>query len=250
MSLTMKEQQGATGLIILNTFNQYRSITTICITFEDNLEEVSFHHSDFPALHNITCNQDLAVSLIPWQPVTTYVETRCYWERGHERLFNSLSKTRAKITNLKLLVPFEFYSLLPSLATSLHHLEQFTLWGGDHDRGWLEQYALYAQQPFNTRGAVVATLPNLKWITCWVNEYKSKGFLLNEIVKTWMIPVCLVLEVFECLYFSCIPNFVDDWQPESARVWKVRRLPDGSWERHGPLPIPTPVPAKKLGAVL
>ena len=248
-SFTMKDQRGAAGLAILNTFNQYKSITTICITFEHNPPKVSFHHSDLPALRNVTCDQDLAVSLIPQRPVTTYGETRSTREGGRKRLFNSLSKTRAKITNLKLLVPFEFYSLLPSLATSLHHLEQLTLRGGGHDTDWLERYALNGRQTFNTPGAVVATLPKLKRITCWVDKHMSTAFPLEVVVKIWVIPVCPALEVFECLTFSCTPNFEDDWLTESARVWKVRRLPDRSWERQGPPPIPTPVPAKKLGAV-
>ena len=248
-SLTMKDERGTAGLAILNTFNQYKSITTICITSKFHSSKVSFHHSDFPALRNVTCDQDLAVSLIPQRPVTTYVETRSIREGGRERLFNSLSKTRAKITNLKLLVPIVFYSILPSLATSLHHLEQLTLRSRDHDRGWLERYALNGQRPFNTPGAVIATLPKLKRITCCVDKFMSTDFLLDKVVKNWVIPVCPALEVFEYLHFSCTPDFEGDWLPESARVWKVRRLPDGSWERHGPPPIPTPVPAKKLGVV-
>ena len=246
-SFTMKDQRGAAGLAILNTFNQYKSITTICITFGHNPPKVSFHHSDFPSLRNVTCNQDFAVSLIPQRPVTTYVETRSTGERGRKRLFDSLSKTRAKITNLQLLVPFEFYSLLPSLATSLQHLEQLTIRRREHDTDWLERYALNGQRPFNTPGAV-ATLSKLKRITCWVDKYMSTDFLLNEVVKNWAIPVCPALEVFECLFFPYSTYFEADWLPEPTRAWKVRRLPDGSWERQGPPPIPTPIPAKKLGA--
>ena len=241
-SFTMKRQPQAAGLAILNIFNQYKSITTVCITFEFNPPKVSFHHSDFPALRNVTCDQDLAVSLIPQRPVITYVETRSIREGGRERLFNSLSKTRAKITNLQLLVPIEFYSLLPSLATSLHHLEQLTLRSRDHDTGWLERYALDGWRPFNTPGAVVATLPKLKRITCWVVKYISTDFLLNEVVKTWAISLCPALEVFECLFFSCTPDFEDDRRPESARAWKVRRLPDamGAGSDRGPHPSPPP----------
>ena len=243
-SFTMKDQRGAVGLAILNTFNQYKSITNVCITFKVNPPKVSFHHSDFPALRNVTCDQDLAVSLIPQRPVTTYVETRSTQERGRDGLLNALSKTRAKITNLKLLVPFEFFSLLPPLAASLQHLEQLTFKRRDRDTGWLERYG---QRSFNTPGAVVATLPKLKRITCWV-DHNMSTVLLEEVVKTWVIPFCPALEAFECLCLSSFNSryfhFGQPSEPEPDQTWKTRRLPDGSWERQGPPPIPTPIPAK------
>ena len=245
-SLTIQEDAFA----ILGTTNQYKSITTLRIVFEYHSPKVSFHHTDFPALRNVTCDQDLAVSLIPQRPVTTYVEVRSTRkEAGREMFLNALSKTRAKITNLKLFVPLKFYSLLSSLATSLHHLEQLTLGCRNHDPGWLKRYAQYGQRPINTPGAVVATLPKLKRITCWVVDYMSTKLLFEEVVKTWVIPLCPALEVYECLTWPCTPDFEDDRLPEPTRAWKVRRLPDGSWERQGPPPIPTPVPANELSVV-
>ena len=159
-SFTMKCRQRADGPAILDTFSQYKSITTICITSDCYLPKDSFHHSDFPALRNVTCDQDLAVSLIPQRPVTTYVEIRSGREGGRERLLNSLSKTRAKITHLQLVGPAEFYLLLPSLATYLQHLEQLTIKGFIRGTGSLERYAHCGRWPFNTPGGVVATLPN------------------------------------------------------------------------------------------
>jgi len=235
---------------ILDTFYQYKSITTIHILFERYPPEVSFHHTDLPALRHVTCDQNLAVSLIPQRPVTTYVEARSSREGGRWRLLNSLSKTRAKITNLKILVPHEYFSLLPSLATSLQHLEQLTVKSLHHDTGWSSHYFLSGRPPFITPRAVVATLPKLKRITYWVNNYISTNFPLEEVVKTALVPVCPALEVFECLTFAYFsPDFESDWLPEPTRAWKARRQPDGSWERQGPPPIPTPVPSKKLGAV-
>ena len=244
----MKDERQTAGLAILNTFNQYKSITTVCITSEFNPPILSFHHSDFPALRNVTCDQDLAVSLIPQRPVTTYVEARSRKDGGRERLLNSLSKARAKITHLQLVGPNKFYSLLPSLATSLQHLEQLTIKGLHYSRGWCRGSVLSGPPPFNTSGEVVATLPKLKRFT-YLQEYHTfREFPLEEAVKTWVIPVCPALEVFECLFFSYAPDFENDRLLEPARAWKIRRLPDGSWERQGPPPFPTPVPAKKLGA--
>ena len=248
-SITMKCRQQADGLAILDTFNQYKSITTIHILFDRSLPEVSFHHSDFPALRNVTCNHKLAVSLIPQRPVTAYVEIHSM-RGGRGKLLNSLSETRAKITHLKIVVSDEFYSLLPSLATSLPHLEQLTLRGLHRDTRWFEPDVLSGQPSFNTPGAVDATLPKLKWVTYWVANYLLTDFPLEKVAETSLVPVCPALEVFECLSFTvCTPEFVSASLPEPTRAWKARRLPDGSWERQGPPPIPTPVPTKKLGAV-
>ena len=248
-SITMMCRQQADGLAILDTFNQYKSITTIVLLFDRSLPEVSFDRSDFPALRNVTCNHNLAVSLIPERPVTAYVEIHSIGG-GRGKLLKSLSESRAKITNLKMVVLDEFYSLLPSLATSLPHLEQLTLRGLHHHTAWFDPDALSGQSPFNTFEAVVATFPKLKWVTYWVANYLSTDFPLEKVAETSLVPVCPALEVFECQSFAvCTPEFASASLSEPMRAWKVRRLPDGSWERQGPPPIPTPVPRKKLGAV-
>jgi len=112
---------------ILNAFKRYTSITTLTILFHLKRSDMSLHHSDFPALRSLTCRHQLAVGLIPERPVTSYVEVYYDWEGGPWELLDTLSKTRAGITNLKLCVPDNFCSHLLSLLTSLRHLEQLTL---------------------------------------------------------------------------------------------------------------------------
>ena len=248
-SFTMKCRQQSDGLAILDTFNQYKSITTIHIHFFRSLPEVSFHHSDFPALRSVKCDRNLAVSLIPQRPVTTYVETHSIRVRFGE-LFNSLSKTRANITNLNIVVSDEFYPFLPSIAASVPHLEHLTLRSLHYDMCWFEPNVLSGRLPFNTPGSVVATLPKLKSVTYCVANHFYTDIRLQKILRTILTPVCPALEMFECLFFAAFtPEFASPSLPEPTREWKVRRLPDGSWERQGPPPIPTHAPAKKLSAV-
>ena len=242
-SFAMVCHHQAHGLAIWDTFNQYKSITTIYIPFHHYLPEVSFHHSVLPALRHVTCSQNLAVTLIPQRPVTTYVEARSRPEGGRGRLLNSLSKARAKITNLKISVSDHLYSLLLSLATSLLDLEQLSLSCYRNGVVWLGASPPDHLLWYNPPGAAPVILPKLKWVTILLGDdqfkppYMSSEWLRNK----YFIPVCPALEVFECL---CVPfynlecNFV--LPPEPDRAWMTRRLPDGSWERQGPPPIPSP----------
>jgi len=66
-------------------------------------------------------------------------------------------------------------------------------------------------------------------------------------LKGCLMPVCPVLEEFECVYSAAPSYFFPLYQlPEPTRAWKVRTLPDGGWERQGPPPIPIPIPASTL----
>ena len=240
-SFTMRCHHQARGLAIWDTFNQYKSITIIYIPLHSYLPDVSFHHSVLPALRHVTCAQNLAVTLIPQRPVTTYVEARSRPEGGRRRLLNSLSKTRGKITNLKISVPDHLYSLLPSLATSLPDLEQLSLSCYHNGVAWLgassPDHLLWSNPP----GAAAVILPKLKRVTILLdNDQFKPPYMSSECLRNkYFIPVCPALEVFECL---CIPFYSLDCdfvlEPEPDRAWKTRRLPDGSWERQGPPPIP------------
>ena len=242
-SFTMKCQGHVLSRPISDTFKRYNSITTICIIFDKCYMGVSFDHLDLPALCSVTCNYLFAMLLVPQRPVTTYVEVRFLQARHLATLLNTLSKTCAQITNLKLFVSGRFYKLTPSLAASLQHLEQLTLRDLDDHERWFEPYArLSGWSPLHPLGV----LPKLKWVTYWVANYISADFPLEGVIRTWVTPVCPALEVFECLSFTVdTPDFVTGWPAEPIRVWKVQKLPDGSWERQGPPPIPTPVPANK-----
>ena len=255
-SFKIKTYHLDTNLATLNTFKQYKSITTICILLnyhhlDHHPSIVSFHHSDLPALRSVTCGHNLAASLIPQRPVTTYVEGHRLKE-GRWKLFNSLSKTRAKITNLKISAPDHLHSLLPSLATFLPDLEQLTLKCFGDGVAWLGASSPNHLILYTPPGAAAANLPKLKWVTILLDydQFKAPGMSPEWLRKTYFVPVCPALEVFECL---CIPFYKvgRDFglSSEPNRAWKTRRLPDGSWERLGPPPIPTPVPATELGAV-
>ena len=225
----------------LEIFKQYTSITALHILFDHNLSNMSFHHSDLPALRSLTCDRHLALSLIPKRPVKTYVEV--LFSRGERpcRLLNALSKTRVGITNLKLFVPNNFHSLLPSLAISLQHLEQLTL----KVCASMVADPLSWQPLHNLLKATVVVLPKLKWVTITVDDYISSYSTPESLLKKRFIPVCPALEVFEYLCFTVFsPSFEFDQLHEPSWAWKVRRLPDGSWERQGPPPIP--IPAKIL----
>ena len=225
-------------------FKKYTSITVLHILFDHNLSNMSFHHSDLPALRSLTCDRHLAMSLIPKRPVKTYVEVLFSRDERPCRLLNALSKTRAGITNLKLFVPYNFYSLLPSLATSLQHLEQLTLkvcasmllWVADH---------LSGQPLHNLLEATAVGLPKLKWVTISVDDYISSYSPSESLLEKLFFLVCPALEVFECLCFAVFsPSFEFDRLREPSWAWKVWRLPDGGWERQGPplIPIPIPIP--------
>ena len=225
----------------LGTFKHYTSITALHILFHHYFSDFTFHHSDLPALRSLTCDRHLAMNLIPKRPVKTYVEVLLSRGEGPCRLLNALSKTRAGITNLKLFVPNGFHSLLPSLATSLQHLEQLTL------RVCASIPLLVTNhlsgQPLHEATSVV--LPKLKWVTITVDDYISSYSTPESLLKKSFIPVCPALEVFECLCFTVFRTvFEFDQLHEPSWAWKVRRLPDGSWERQGPPPIP--IPAKIL----
>jgi len=240
------------------TLKRYSSITTLHILFNLNLSDMSLHHLDLPALRSLTCHRQLAGHLIPKRPVTTYVEVGYELEEKPQRLLESLSKTRARITNLKLFVSDNFCLLSPSFATSLQHLEQLTLRLCSPKRVYLlPHYFLpvtglgrLSGFPFHNHfGVGAAMLPKLRWVTFCVDEHDYTGFCSEGFLKDCLMPVCPVLEEFECLYFSVHSYRFPLYQlPEPTRAWKVRRLPGGSWERQGPPPIPIPTPVSTLGA--
>ena len=245
------------------TLKRYSSITTLHILFHLNLSDMSLHHLELPALRSLTCHHQLAVNLIPKRPVATYVEVDFELEEELRRLLDSLSKSRAGITNLKLFISDNFCSLLPSFATSLQHLEQLTLRLCSPKRVYLSPNgaSCYSNHPVsglgqlsgpllhNHPGVRAVMLPKLRWVTFCMDEHHYTGFSSEGFLKECLMPVCPVLEEFECLYFSVHSYHFPLYQlPEPARAWKVRRLPGGSWERQGPPPIPTPTPASTLGA--
>jgi len=238
---------------ILNAFKRYTSITTLTILFRLKRSDMSLHHSDFPALRSLTCRHQLAVDLIPERPVTTYVEVYYNWGVGPWELLDTLSKTRAGITNLKLCVPDNFCSHLLSLLTSLRHLEQLTLkLHSPNEEVRLPDY-LSGQPVHNPPGAEAMVLPNLKRVTICVEDNQCTAFSPEWLLNECFDPVCLALEEFEYLYLavsSSSSSFPFNRLPEPTRAWKMRRLPDGSWERQGPPPIPIPTPARTLHVAL
>ena len=219
----------APNLAMLDTFKRYTSITTISIFCYYSLSEIPFHHSDLPALCSLTCDDQLAMIMIPKRPVTTYVEIGHLRKPGQLDLLNALSKTRARITRLTLFVPYETRSVLPSLATYLQHLEQLTLRSN-------------AIMPWSPQAGII--LPKLKWVTVWIipRDWTSRFEWLLEHI----IPTCPALEVLEYLGTLSEYSMTHNLPPVSRRAWRVQRLPDGSWERLGPPPIPTP-PAPLCG---
>ena len=245
----MKKHEYETSGVIWDTFKRYTSITSLCIRFHHNLMEISPHHSDFPALRSLTCDAHLAMTLIPRRSVTTYVEA--FFLNGERlwALFNALSE--ARITKLTLFVPDDFSSLLPSLGTSLQHVEQLTLkfCAHEYSKG-RSGYHLLGQPLHDPPGEVAMVLPRLKWVTISIDDQKFTRYPPESLLEEGFVPVCPALEVFEYLCFS----YCDHGFDEPTRVWKVRRLPDGSWERQGPPPTPTPtaipIPAKTLHAAL
>jgi hypothetical protein len=224
---------------VLDTFKGYTSITTLHIFFGYCPSHMFFHDSDLPALRNLACEHRLAASLIPGRPVTTYVEVYRDWEGGPWWRLDTLSKTCARITNLKLFVPYNFFSLLPSLATSLRHLEHLTL-----------KLCPRIHQPLhNPPRAAAVVLPKLKWVTLCVVNYEGTPSFPERVLKQHFDPICPVLEEFEYLSFAFrILSFELYQLPKPNQAWKVRRLPDGSWERQGPPPIPIPTPERTLHA--
>ena len=253
-AISMRTLQYGIGLAISHTFKRYTSITTICILFYFDLSELSLDDSDLPALRSLKCRNDLAMRLIPKRPVKTFVEVRSSHDTGPWMLLNALSKTNARITNLKISVSDHFSSLLPSLATSLLHLEQLTLKCFSGGVPWLGASSpdhLSWQPPNSPPGAEAVILPKLKWVTIWVDldQFKHTNRCFEWSRTKCFIPVCPALEVFECLCSSYYGLRFDFGQPsEPDRAWKTRRLPDGTWERQVPPPIPTLLPAKKLHA--
>ena len=250
-TFTMKKYEYEISRAIWDTFKQYTSITTLHIRFHHNFMDISLHHSDFPALRSLTCDPYLAVSLIPNRPVTTYVEVLFLMGERLWALFNALSEARARITNLTLFVPDDFCSLLPSLGTSIQHVERLTLKFCAHEYlSGRSPYHLSRQPSHDPPGEADVILPKLKWVTISIDDEKSTRYPPELLLKGGFAPVCPALEVFEYL---CFP-FCDHGFDEPKRVWKVRRQPDGSWERQGPPPIPTPtavpMPARTLHAAL
>ena len=253
-TFAIKYQVSRTRSAILDTLKRCTSITTICILLHDNLAVMSLHHSDLPALRSVTCDHRLAMRLIPKRPVTTYVEVVSSKEERSWMLRNALSQTSAQITSLKLLVPDKFYSILPSLASSLQYLEQLTLTSAYTDMlllGARPPNHLSEQELHNSPGAPAVILPKLKWVAIWVDYYLfiHTEYPPDRLLKECFIPVCPALEMFECLGVLHCPRFQFGWLPEAKKAWKARRLPDGSWEQQGPPPIPTYVPTKKLYTV-
>ena len=238
----------AWGQIILNTLKRYTSITTLHILCFFTLFDVSFHHSDLPALRSLTCCHWLALYLIPERPVTTYVEVWSDSEEEPWRLLDILSKAHPGVANLKLFAPKNICSLLPSLAAALQHLEQLTIMLWHPEKVYRLPDHLSGKPLHNPPGAGTVMLPKLKRMTIWVDGRENTGFSLAEwLLKECFIPVSPVLEEFECLY--CVSSIIAYRLPEPRRAWNLRRLPDGSWERQGPppIPIPIPTPASTLG---
>jgi len=232
---------------ILNAFKQYTSITTLNILSRCKYPDMSLHHSDLPALRSLTCRHRLAVGLIPERPVTTYVEVYYMWGGGPRGLLDTLSKTRAGITDLKLCVPDNFCSRLLSLLTSLRHLEQLTLKLYSLNKGSRLPDYLSGQPVHNPPRAEAMVLPKLKRVTICVGHNQNTSFSREWLLNECFDPVCLALEEFEYLYLAVSGhNFQFYRLPEPTRAWKMRRLPDGSWERQGPPPIPIPTPARTL----
>ena len=239
-SFTIEYHEYGTIHGVMDTFKRYTSITTLHISFHHNLD-LSFHHSDLPALRSLTCDHHLAASLMPERPVTTYVEIFVFGLERFGKLLTALSKTRARITNLKLFVHDKLSLLLPSLAAPLQHLERLTLQFCASTPMLSTRSPDYPSgQPFhNPPGAATVVLPKLKWVTITVDEYRYSDFPPELLLNEYFIPLCPMLEVFEYLCFAVSnPSFEFDRLPEPKRVWKARRLLDGSWERQGPPPIP------------
>jgi len=181
--------------------------------------------------------------LIPKRPITTFVEViRASYEEGPWVLLDALSKTRARITNLKISVSDLFHSLLPSLATSLPDLEQLTLKCSHSGVPWLGASSPDHLSWHYPSGAAAVILPKLKWVTILVDEDRFKPTYMSSewLRKKLFVPFCPALEVFECLCFPFCNLRCDFGLPSGLdRAWKTRRLPDGSWERQGPPPIPS-----------
>jgi hypothetical protein len=249
-TFTMQGPDSTATQLILDTFKGYKSITTLHILLCHSLPDMSFHHSVLPALRSLSCDRRLAVNLIPGRPVKTYVEVFSYWSEDPWRLLD-LSISRAGIINLKLFAPknFCFCSLLLSLATSLQHLEQLTLRLYSPTKLARSPDHLSPQALHNPPRAAAVLLPKLKWVTIRMDDNRSTPFPPERPLNECFDPLCPVLEEFECLYFTLsFLRFDLHWQPEPKRAWKVRRLPDGSWERRGPPPIPILTPARAMHA--
>ena len=252
--LTIKNHLYGARSAILDTLKQWTSITTICVLLHHDLAAMSLHDSDLPALRSVTCDHRLAKRLIPKRPVTTYVEVLSSREESPWMLLNALSQTRAQITSLKLLVPENFYSFLPALAPFLQDLEQLTLvtsacapwlWLGARSPDHLS-----GQEFHNPPAAAAVTLPKLKWVAIWVEYYHfiHTEYPPERLLKECFVPACPTLEVFEYLGVLSCSGFQFSRLLEPKKTWRARRLPDGSWERQGPPPIPTHIPVTKLYA--
>ena len=250
---TIQNNQYGTRSAVLDTLKRWTSITTICIIQHHDLAVMSLHDSDLPALRSVTCDRRLAMRLIPKRPVTTYVEVLSYKDEGPWMLHNALSQTRAQITSLKLLVPDKFYSFLPALAPFLQDLEQLTLtsaYAPMHRLGARSPDHLFRQEFRNPPTAADVILPKLKWVAIWMEYYQfiHTDYPPERLLKECFVPVCPALEVFDCLGVLHCSGFQFAQRLEPKRAWRARRLPDGSWERQGPPPIPTHIPATNLNA--
>ena len=254
-TLTLKDDLKGVKPAMLKTFGQFTSITTICILFLHDLALLSLHHSDLPALRSVTCCHRLAMRLIPQRPVTTYVEVLSSSFAGPSMLHNALSQTSAQITSLKLHLPKPLYSLLPSLAPSLQHLEQLTLMAFGAPMVWFAARSpdhLLGQEFHNPPGAATVILPKLKWVAIWVEDYTLMDieFPPERLLKEFLIPTCPALELFECLGAFVLSYFHFGRLPEPKEAWKARRLSDGSWERQVPPPIHIHIPTNESYAAL
>jgi len=165
-------------LAISSTFKRYTSITTICILLHLDLLEMSLDDSHLPALRSLTCDHQLAMSLIPNRPVTAYVEVGSYREAGLLDLLNTLSKTSARITRLTIFIFDSLHSLLPSLATTLQSLEELTLrpytrmsWLGYHPPDLFSTLPLH-----NPYGTVAMILPILQRVVIWVTHIEFTAY--------------------------------------------------------------------------
>ena len=245
-TFTMENHGRGTTPAILDTLKQYTSITTLhVIVHRDPPYPIPADLSSLlPALRSLTCNPHLAVKLILKRPVKTYVEIAFSDEVGFWRLVYKLSKARTGITDLKLFVPDFFRTILPSLAITFQRLEQLTL------KVYSRSSYPYIPSPLhNSHGAATVVFPKLKGVAIWVDDHVYTYFTPEWLLKECFVPACPALEAFEWLHvtlFSPIFNF--NWLPEPRQEWKAWKLPDGSWERQGPPPIPVAIPAKTLHA--
>jgi hypothetical protein len=188
----------------------------------------------------------VALKLKPEQPVIVHVEFRSTIHplfSTHELndLLAALSKTRAQVTSLKMLVPDHLYSLLPALASTCQHLEHLTIkfcHTPEHCSRTHASDHLLRQSFCTPPGAMAAVLFNLKSVEIWAEHDYPFLFIYERLLKEKFVPICPALVLFECVCTLLPFSFELDEPPEPRQAWKARRLSGGNWEQQGPPPIP------------